>query len=233
MFLVLFYFVAKSWKTAHIFIKHEEFPIKAGNSAYFENGVIYTRMNDKELIREIQGGASSAFKELVEQYQDLVVNTCYGFVHNHEDAEDIAQEVFIAVYKSVGSFREDAKLSSWLYRIAVNKSLNFIKANKRRKWISSIQTLLGSEEKPKEFADTKASNPQADLEQQERVRILHRAIDSLAENQKIAFALSKYEGLSYKDIADVMGTTVSAVESLLNRAKNNLQKKLYNYYKDG
>lgn len=189
-------------------------------------------MNDAELVSGIRKGNSPAFKELVEQYQNLVMNTCYGFVQNYEDAEDLAQEVFLQVHKSIGSFRKEAKLSTWLYRISINKSLNFIKANKRKRWLSSLQTLFGNPKAANQIVDVKTASPQANLEQQERIAIMHQAIDSLAENQKIAFTLSKYEGLSNKDISEVMGTTVSAVESLLSRARNNLQKKLYSYYKD-
>lgn len=162
-----------------------------------------------------------------------MVNTCYGFLQNREDAEDLAQEVFIEVYKAIHSFREEAKFSTWLYRIVVNKSLNLLKKHKRKKWIGNIQTIFGGEEQEPQIANGKTPDPHANLEQQERVRILHRAIDSLAENQKIAFMLGKYEDLGYKEIAEVMGTSVSTVESLLNRAKMNLQKKLRNYYESG
>ena len=189
-------------------------------------------MDDKLLVKEIKQGNERAFKELVESYKDIVVNTCYGFLQNQENAEDIAQEVFIEVYQSIHRFREEAKLSTWVYRIAVNKSLNFKKKNSRRKWTVSFQTVIGGEKEAEQIADVKISDPHADLEQQERVKILHSAIETLAQNQKIAFTLSKYENLNYKEIAEVMGTSISAVESLLNRAKNNLQKKLHNYYKN-
>jgi RNA polymerase sigma-70 factor (ECF subfamily) len=188
-------------------------------------------MNDSALIGKIKSGNLQAFKDLVEQHQDLVVNTCYSFLRNRDDADDLAQDVFVEVYKAVHTFREEAKLSTWLYRIAVNKCLNQIKKSKRRRWIKSLQTAFGGEEKAKEIADESITNPQADLEQQERARVLHQAIEALAENQRIAFTLSKFDDLSYQEIAEVMGTTIPAVESLLNRAKKNLQKKLYDYYK--
>jgi RNA polymerase sigma-70 factor (ECF subfamily) len=189
-------------------------------------------MNDRELIHDIKTGDAQAFKELVERHKDLVVNTCYGFLRQHDDADDIAQEVFIEIYEAIHNFREEAKLSTWLYRIAVNKCLNQVKKNKRKRWLRSLQAAFGGEDAAQEIADEKAADPQANLEQQERVNVLQQAIDSLAENQKIAFTLSKYEDLSYQEIAEVMGTTIPAVESLLNRAKKNLQKRLYDYYKD-
>lgn len=187
-------------------------------------------MNDSALIGEIKNGNMQAFQTLVEQHQDLVVNTCYGFLRNRDDADDLAQEVFVEVYRALQTFREEAKLSTWLYRIAVNKCLNQIKKKKRRRWIRSLQTAFGGEEEAEEIADESMMNPLADLEQQERAKILQQAIAALAENQRIAFTLSKFDDLSYQEIAEVMGTTVSAVESLLNRAKKNLQKKLHDYY---
>ncbi len=188
-------------------------------------------MTDRELIGEIKNGSPQAFRELVVQYQDMVMNTCYGFLRDTTDAEDMAQEVFLEAYQSLHAFRAEARLSTWLYRIAANKSLNLVKKNKRKRWFSSIQAMLGSEKEAPQLADDKTRDPQTDLEQQERVRVIHQAIETLPESQKVAFTLSKYEDLSYQEIAEVMGTTISAVESLLNRAKKNLQKRLYDYYK--
>ena len=189
-------------------------------------------MTDTALISEIRTGDAQAFKTLIEKYKDVVMNTCYGFLRNKDDADDMAQEVFVEVYLSLHTFREEAKLSTWLYRIAVNKCLNQIKKNKRRRWIQSLQAAFVAQEGPREIVDESLANPQANLEQQERARILQQAIDTLTENQRIAFTLSKYEELSHQKIAEVMGTTIPAVESLLNRAKKNLQKELYDYYKN-
>jgi RNA polymerase sigma-70 factor (ECF subfamily) len=91
-------------------------------------------MSETEIIKRLQQGDEQAFRQLVENYQKQVVNTCYGLVHSTEDAEDIAQDVFIEVFRSIQNFRADAKLSTWIYRISVNRSLNFIRDNKRRKW---------------------------------------------------------------------------------------------------
>ena len=109
-------------------------------------------MNDRELIREVRDGSAVAFKELVDRYKNLVVNTCYGFVRNYDDAQDLAQDVFIEVHKSGDRFRGQAKPSTWLYRIAVNKSLNFIKAKKRRKWIQSFHAVFAQETQQEDLA---------------------------------------------------------------------------------
>lgn len=186
-------------------------------------------MNEVEIIQKLQQGNEQAFKELVETYKKQVINTCFGLVHNLSDAEDIAQDVFIEVFRSVKKFRADAKISTWLYRIAVNRSLNFIRDNKRRKWFQSFDDV--AKEKNLMLHYQSADNPGTDLESLQRANILHEAISSLPENQKTAFALNKYEELSYREIADIMEISVSSVESLIHRAKIGLQKKLYTCYK--
>jgi RNA polymerase sigma-70 factor (ECF subfamily) len=188
-------------------------------------------MEDPILLQQIIGGDPDAFKQLVERYQHKVVNTCYGFVHNKEDAEDIAQEVFLEVYQAIANFRAEAQLSTWIYRIAVTKSLDFLRKQKRQKRIGYIRNILRLNDQIEQIPASQSANPQATLANQERARILQHAVDALSENQKIAIILNKYEGFSYQESADIMGTSVSAVESLIHRAKKNLQKKLYQYYK--
>ena len=189
-------------------------------------------MKETEIINKLQQGNEQAFKQMVESYQKMVVNTCFGLVHNMADAEDIAQDVFIEVFRSIDKFRADSKISTWLYRIAVNRSLNFIRDNKRRKWFWSIEDTSRNNNVPMEtITHQTAENPGLELEGDQRAQILHQAIDSLPENQRIAFTLNKYEDLSYKEISEVMKLSKSSVESLIHRAKINLQKKLYTCYK--
>ena len=189
-------------------------------------------MTDKEFVLEISSGNQQAFRKFVEKYQLSVVKICNGFLHNREDAEDIAQEVFIEVYQSVSKFRGEAKLSTWLYRIAVNKSLNHLRKYKLKKNLESIESLfVTNKDMINEIEDQRNLLPDDNIEHKEKSRILHKAISSLSANQRISFILNKYEDLSYKEIAEIMNTSVSAVESLIHRAKLNLQKKLFNYYK--
>ena len=178
------------------------------------------------MIDRLKKGSSEAFRTLVEQSSQKVVNTCYGFVKNASDAEDIAQEVFLEVYKSIRTFRSDADLNTWLYRIAVNKSLDFLRKQKRKKRITDLRGL---------FLFKKAKNstdiaPGDHLEQKERQELLREQIDLLPENQKIALILSQYEQMPNARIADIMDTTESAVESLLHRARENLRKNLEKYF---
>jgi RNA polymerase sigma-70 factor (ECF subfamily) len=166
----------------------------------------------------------------VEQHKDRVLNTCYRFAGNSNDADDLAQDVFIEVFKSVGKFREESQLSTWIYRIAVNKSLDFVKKKKRKKRFGFILSIAGFGDDEHELAVTDESNPHKDLERKERIQILNQVIDTLPENQKTAITLSKYEGFSTKEIAEIMNTSVSAVDSLMHRAKNSLHNKLSQFY---
>ena len=185
---------------------------------------------DNGLVSILKSGEPEAFNSLVEEFQDKVINTCYGFLHNKEDAEDTAQEVFIEVYRSINRFKEESRLSTWIYRIAVSKSLDALKKKNRKKRFARIRGLFSNESPGEEVFESSDLNPEDRLEFNERSKILKQALDSLAENQRIAITLFQYEGYSYIDIAEIMGTTLSAVESLIHRAKKNLQKKLTHYY---
>lgn len=188
-------------------------------------------MEESTLIQNLKTGQPAAFEKLVTSYQDRVINTCFGFLQNMEDAEDTAQEVFIEVYKSIDSFRADSKVFTWIYQIAVRKSLDFLRKKKRLKRFGTLKRIIGLEV----LNNTPSKSiygPEESLENKERRQILMQAVEKLPENQKIAFTLSKYEDLSYKEIAAVMDTTVSSVESLLFRAKKNLQKSLEKFYKN-
>jgi len=190
-------------------------------------------MNEKELIQGIAAKDHSAFKALVDRYQALVINTCYNLLGNRDDAEDVAQEVFFQVYKSAKKFRQEAKLSTWLYRIAVNRSLNFIRDNKRWGWLNSLSTLLeGDREVVTDVPASNSDRPDVVLEKKDRNAAVQKAINSLPEKQRAAFVLHKYEGLSYQEIAEIMQRSLSSVESIIHRAKANLKKKLIHYLEE-
>lgn len=189
-------------------------------------------MSAEEFIDGLKRGEEKAFKEFVDRYRQPVVNICFGLLNSKEDAEDVAQDVFIEVFRSIHTFRRQSKLSTWLYRIAVNRSLNFIRDNRKRSLIKSIEEAVRSKpEGPGKFESGNDANPEGNLENRQRSLLLHEAIDSLPENQRVAFVLSKYEEMNQNQVAEVMKLSVSAVESLIYRAKKNLQKKLYMCYK--
>jgi RNA polymerase sigma-70 factor (ECF subfamily) len=186
-------------------------------------------LNELELIQQLRAGNELAFKSLVENYQDLVYNTALGVVQNSEDAEDVAQEVFIQVFRSIDQFKGDARLSTWIYRITTTKALDHIRSRKRKKRFAFITSLFGANDElvhePVDF-----QHPGVALDRKEQAALLFRMIEQLPDNQKVAFTLHKTEELSYQEIADVMQLSVSAVESLLFRARQNLRKLLEKYY---
>ncbi len=182
-------------------------------------------LNELELIQELRKGNEPAFKYLVETYQDRVFNTAIGIVQNAEDAEDVAQEVFIQVFRSIHSFKAESKLSTWIYRITTTRALDHLRSRKSKKRFGLIQRLFGDGNKPlHELPDF--HHPGVTLDRKENAARLFRAIDRLPENQKTAFILHKLEDLSYIEISAVMQISLSAVESLMHRAKQNLRKML-------
>ncbi|MBN2613313.1 MAG: RNA polymerase sigma factor [Bacteroidales bacterium] len=184
-------------------------------------------MTDLEYIEGLKKGDETSFRNLVEEHQLKLLRLCNGFVHSREDALDLVQEVFIEVYRSIHSFRGDSGLSTWLYRVAVNKSLNFIRKQKRKTF--SLSNNIDNAAKL-DLRDESGA-PDVRMEQGQRDFLIQKALDSLQENQRIAFILNKYDDLSYKEISGIMDVSLSAVESLIHRAKTNLQKKLYRFYK--
>ena len=187
-------------------------------------------MSKENLTEELKKGDLKSFRVLVDEHQRKVLNTCYRFVGSREDAEDLTQEVFLEVYKSISSFRGDSKISTWIYRIAVTKSLDFIRRKKRKKRFAIFKSTFNDDEVEEDIPDNQNLNPGSRIEEQDRIRILNEAIESLPENQRAAFTLSKYDEMSYKEIAEILNTTVASVESLIHRAKQNLKKRLQNYY---
>ena len=182
-------------------------------------------MNEVELIQGLRNGDETAFKFLVDTYQDRVFNTAIGIVQNAEDAEDVAQEVFIQVFRSIHSFKAESKLSTWIYRITTTRALDHLRSRKSKKRFGLLQRLFDDgNEVLHELPDF--HHPGVAMERKENAARLFKASARLPENQKTAFTLHKLEDLSYQEISDVMKTSVAAVESLMHRAKQNLRKML-------
>ncbi len=172
----------------------------------------------------------SDFETIVRTHQEKVRNTCFRFVKNQQDADDLAQEVFMQVYESLDHFRNDAELSSWIYRIAANKSIDFLRKRKRKKRFAQLVSIFGFAEEQEEITVSSDGDPHQNLEDTQRTQVLQQALERLPVNQKKAIVLSKYEGFSNQEIADIMQVSLSAVESLIHRAKKNLKNMLFNYY---
>lgn len=180
-------------------------------------------MTEQELIQRLKEGDETAFKYLVDTYQERVYNTAIGIVQNAEDAEDVAQEVFIQVYRSIHNFKGESKLSTWLYRIATTRALDLLRSRKSKKRFGLLQRLFGEGNEPV-FEIPDFNHPGVALEKKENAAKLFKAISQLPENQKVAFTLHKLEDLSYQEVSEIMKTSLPAVESLMHRAKQNLRK---------
>lgn len=187
-------------------------------------------MSEELFIERLKKGEQSAYQELLSLYADKVYNTALGLMQNSEDAEDIAQEVFTEVFQSIEKFRGQSRLSTWIYRIAITKSLEEIRARERGKRKGILLSLFGKEELAPVSANEPFYHPGVTLENKEMSAILFTAIRRLPLNQRTAFTLNKLENLNYNELAEVMNVSVSSVESLLFRAKQNLRKILGHYY---
>ena len=182
-------------------------------------------MTDRELIEGLSGRDRTAINYLVNTYQKKVIKTAYYFIGNLEDAEDLSQEIFLEIIKSIDSFRGNSSFSTWIYRIIVNRSINVIRKNNRRKIFSNLEHFFKvTNNVPEEYAGKEPSDYCDPFDEKETRKFLTNAINELSENQRISFVLNKYEELSYKEIADIMNLSISSVESLIHRAKINLQK---------
>ena len=187
---------------------------------------------ESELIKQLVSGNDKAFKVLFDSYKSMVYNTASGFLTNESDAEDITQEVFLQIYRSIAHFKEESKLSTWIYRITITKCLDLLRKRKTKKRFAFITDIFDKETNKEKELFVNYEHPGILEENKELSKILFKQIDKLPENQRIAFVLNKIEQLSYKEISEVMQTSVSSVESLIFRAKSNLKKRLEKYYKE-
>ncbi len=190
-------------------------------------------MKEEGIIEQLKERNTAVFSQLIDDYQQKVFGTCISFVPNKEDAEDLVQEVFLEVYNSISKFKGNSKLSTWIYKITTNKCLEFIRKKNTKKRSGFLKPLFSEEfsiDKTNYF--TEFNHPGFLLENKELNETLFKAINSLPESQASVFTLHKIDGKSYQEIADITDKSVSSVESLMFRAKKNLQQLLYDYYKN-
>jgi RNA polymerase sigma-70 factor (ECF subfamily) len=191
---------------------------------------------DIRLMLRVRDDDGAAFAELVERFQHRLVGIMHHLVGNADEAEDLAQEVFLRVYRIRKKYRPKAKFSTWLFTIANNLALNALRDRKRR----PVLPLEVQESGPVGtgpggvVAPARDAPPTHNLQQQELADVIRQALDGLNERQRVAIVLNKFEDMNYAEIAEVMGLTIKAVKSLLCRARVKLRESLQGYiYMDG
>jgi RNA polymerase sigma-70 factor (ECF subfamily) len=191
---------------------------------------------DVRLMLQVREGSAAAFEALVEKHQKRLVMVLEHLVSDRTQAEDLAQDVFLRVYRARERYVPTAKFSTWLYTITHNVASNSIRKSSRRKEINLVTSPSGS--MPVRPLDTMAKDksnlmPTRLADQKEMEMVIREAIQSLGPRQRMAMLLSKYEGMSYNEIAESMELTTQAVKSLLSRARGNLKEALAPYLSSG
>jgi len=186
---------------------------------------------DIRLMLRVRDDDSDAFSELVERFQHRLVGVMHHIVGSSEEAEDLAQEVFLRVYRTRKKYTPKAKFSTWLFTIANNLALNALRDRQRRPVLPLVVRDSGPlGPRPTEtIAPARDEPPAHGLQQQELADVIRRALDGLSERQRVAIVLNKFEDMNYADIADVMDLTTKAVKSLLSRARAKLREALQGY----
>jgi len=189
------------------------------------------RVEDSTLVRAVQGGDIAAYDELVRRYQERVYATIYHMTSNHDDASDLAQETFIKAYQALKSFKGDSSFYTWVYRIAVNKTINFLKQRKNRTNLSLNDMDLNAENDPDLVALTSDRTPRRDVSLTELQEKLNAAMQKLSEIHRLVVTLHDVQGLSHEEIGKIMDCNVGTVRSRLFYARQQLQAYLSDYLK--
>jgi len=188
--------------------------------------------SDVSLMLEFQKGDISSFEKLLQKHKESIVNIIYQFIGERDEAEDLAVEVFLRVYRAAKKYEAKAKFTTWLYKITTNLCLNEIRKKAKLQTISLSKPISAGEEKEEELIEKiadAAPSPQQILEKKERNALIRKAIDSLPAKQRMATILQIYEGLSYKEISRILGCSVKSVERRLYWARTNLKERLSSY----
>ena len=172
-----------------------------------------------------------AFAAFIQLHQQLVMSTALGIVQNTEDAEEITQDVFVEVFQQHQHFKGESSVTTWLYRITTNKCIDHIRRKKTKKRFAFITGLFHNNSNEPIHDAGHFVHPGVVAENKEKAAILFRAIEQLPEKQKTAYVLYEIENLSYAEIAEILNSSVSSVESLLFRSRQGLRKILETFYK--
>lgn len=180
---------------------------------------------DVRLMRLVARGDTAAFQELIERHQTLVAGTVARMLGSNSEVEDVAQQVFIRVWKSAGRYVPRAKFTTWLLKITRNLVFNELRRSKRQAHVP----VQGETEQIIPLRDESTQTPDASLLEKELQQAIEEAITALPEMQRMALVLRRYEDLSYEEIAEVLNLSVPAVKSVLFRARTDLRERLNRY----
>jgi RNA polymerase sigma factor (sigma-70 family) len=185
--------------------------------------------DERKLVKRAQGGDLCAYDELVRRYQERVYATVYHMTANHEDANDLAQDAFIKAYRALNSFKGDSSFFTWVYRIAVNKTINFLKQRKKRTQMSLNDLDFNAEHDPDLIALISDKTPRRDLGLAELQGKLNEAMQKLSDTHRLVVTLHDVQGMSHDEISKVMDCNTGTVRSRLFYARQQLQAYLSDY----
>ncbi|MDH5357146.1 MAG: RNA polymerase sigma factor RpoE [Gammaproteobacteria bacterium] len=187
---------------------------------------------DLELVERVQAGDKKAFDLLIMKYQQRIVHVITGYVHDPVEALDVAQEAFIKAYRAIANFRGDSAFYTWLYRIAINTSKNYLTARSRRPPAMDVDAMDATN-----FYDAPElkdfETPESSLASDELEQAIHQAIDDLPEDTATAIKLREFEGMSYEEISQVMDCPIGTVRSRIFRAREAIDKQIQEIMGEG
>ena len=181
------------------------------------------------LVKRVRNGDLGAYDELVRRYQERVYATVYHMTANHEDANDLAQEAFIKAFQAIKSFKGGSSFYTWVYRIAVNKTINFLKQRKHRSHLSLDDLDFNAEHDPDLIALISDKTPRREVNLAELQEKLNEAMQKLSEPHRLVVTLHDVQGLSHEEIAEIMDCNIGTVRSRLFYARQQLQAHLSDY----
>jgi RNA polymerase sigma factor (sigma-70 family) len=189
------------------------------------------QVEDRQLVERAQQGELSAYDTLVKRHQERIYATIYHMTANHEDANDLVQETFIKAYQALHGFKGDASFYTWLYRIAVNKTINFLKQRRARAQLSLNDLDLNAEKDPELVSLISEKTPRREAGLAELQERLNAALQKLSEPHRLVVTLHDIQGLSHEEIGEIMDCNVGTVRSRLFYARQQLQAWLADYLK--
>lgn len=203
----------------------------ASSAATTKSVATSTRAEEDALVHRSQKGDLAAYDELVRRYQERIYATVYHMTSNHEDANDLAQEAFIKAYNAIKTFKGGSSFYTWVYRIAVNKTINFLKQRKNRAGMSLNDLDFNAENDPDLVALISDKTPRRDAALSELQKKLNEAMQKLSEQHRLVVTLHDVQGLAHEEIAAIMDCNVGTVRSRLFYARQQLQGYLLDYLK--